>query len=195
MGTRSFPETRHRTRGSTTKRIFLSISTAQLERYMSVARKITRLATGLPPTGGSEIFTVPLLLRQDDRQSEDLPLGSRGGVAIRHYFPVDGEYLIKVRLGTNWQAYIRGMGRQHQLEVRIDGELVKRFTVGGEARGRAAPNTYSIAELGDPRLGGVPPHGRRWVGSPPAGHGGTAPDRRVLHEEDVGAGRHPAAGI
>ena len=129
---------------------FLSISTAQLERYMSAARKITRLATGLPPTGGSEIFTVPLLLRQDDRQSEDLPLGSRGGVAIRHYFPVDGEYLIKVRLGTNWQAYIRGMGRQHQLEVRIDGELVKRFTVGGEARGRAAPNTYSIAELGDP---------------------------------------------
>ena len=129
---------------------FLSISTAQLERYMSAARKITRLATGLPPTGGSETFTVPLLLRQYDRQSEDLPLGSRGGIAIRHNFPVDGEYLIKVRLGTNWQAYIRGMARPNQLEVRIDGALVKRFTVGGEAKGRAAPTTYTIAELGDP---------------------------------------------
>ena len=129
---------------------FLSISTAQLERYMSAARKITRLATGLPPTGGSETFTVPLLSFQDDRQSEDLPLGSRGGIAIHHYFPVDGEYLIKVRLGTNWQNYIRGMARQHQLEVRIDGALVQRFTVGGEARGRPAPNTFTIAELGDP---------------------------------------------
>ena len=129
---------------------FLSISTAQLERYMSAARKITRLATGLPPTGGSETFILPSLLMQDDRLSEDLPLGSRGGVAFRHYFPVDGEYLIKVRLGTNWQDYILGMARQHQLEIRIDGALVKRFTVGGEARGRPAPNTYTIAELGDP---------------------------------------------
>ena len=32
---------------------------------------------------------------QDDRQSEDLPLGSRGGIAIRHDFPVAGEYLVQ----------------------------------------------------------------------------------------------------
>lgn len=38
----------------------LSISTAQLERYLSAARHITRLATGLPPTGpGFETFAVP----------------------------------------------------------------------------------------------------------------------------------------
>ena len=42
------------------------------------------------------------------------------------------------------------MARPNQLEVRIDGALVKRFTVGGEAKGRAAPTTYTIAELGDP---------------------------------------------
>ena len=128
----------------------LTITTVHLERYLSAARKITRLATGLPPTGGYEIFDVPPLLGQDDQQSEDLPLGSRGGIAIRHTFPVDGEYLIKVRLATNWQDYIRGMGRRHQLDIRIDGGLVKRFSVGGEARGRPAPSTYTIAELGDP---------------------------------------------
>src|SRR6266511_260075 len=77
----------------------LSISTAHLERYMSVARQVTRLATGLPPTGPRiETFAMPLHVLQDDRQSEDLPLGSRGGIAIRHHFPVDGEYLVKVRL-------------------------------------------------------------------------------------------------
>ena len=129
----------------------LSISTAQLERYLSAARTITRLATGLPPTGpGFETFDVPLLLLQDERQDEDLPLGSRGGVAIPYHFPVDGEYLIKVELRTNWQDYILGMGTAHRLDVRIDSELVKRFTVGGEARGRPAPVTFTIAERGDP---------------------------------------------
>ncbi len=129
----------------------LSISTAQLERYLSAARTITRLATGLTPTGpGFETFDVPLLLLQDERQSEDLPLGSRGGVAVPHHFPVDGDYLIKIELRSNWQDYILGMGRAHLLDVRIDGELVKRFTVGGEDRGRPAPVTFTIAERGDP---------------------------------------------
>ena len=129
----------------------LSISTAQLERYLSAARTITRLATGLPPAGpGFETFDVPLLLLQDDRQSEQLPLGSRGGVAVPYHFPVDGEYLIKIELRSNWQDYILGMGSAHRLDVRIDGRLVKRFTVGGEARGRPAPVTFTIAERGDP---------------------------------------------
>ena len=129
----------------------LSISTAQLERYLSAARTITRLATGLPPASpGFETFDVPLLLLQDERQDENLPLGSRGGVAIPYHFPVNGEYLIKIELRTNWQDYILGMGSEHQLDVRIDGELVKRFTVGGEAHGRPAPVTFTIAEPGDP---------------------------------------------
>lgn len=131
----------------------LSISTAQLERYMSAARRITRLATGLPPSGpGFETFDVPILLTQEDRQSEDLPLGSRGGVAVRYYFPVDGEYLIKVGLRTNYQDFIQGMGSQHQLDIRIDGQLVKRLTVGGEAPGRAVPSSFtSTGEAGDPK--------------------------------------------
>ena len=131
----------------------LSISTAQLERYLSAARTITRLATGLSPLGsGFKTFDVPLLLRQDDHQSVDLPLESRGGIAIRHYFPVDGEYLIKILLRTNWQDMIQGMGTSHQLDVRIDGTLVKRFTVGGEAPGRPVPSTFNATgDAGDPR--------------------------------------------
>ncbi len=129
----------------------LSISTAQLERYLSAARRISRLAVGLPPTGpGFETFEVPLLLLQDDRQAPELPLGSRGGTAIRYHFPADGEYLIKIGLRTNWQDYVLGMGTAQQLDVRIDGALVKRFTVGGGATGRPAPVTFTIAEPGDP---------------------------------------------
>ena len=133
----------------------LSISTAHLERYMSVARQVTRLATGLPPSSPAlDRFEIPLHVLQDDRQSEDLPLGSRGGMAIHYNFPVDGEYLIKVRLQRQYQDYLKGMGWQQRLDVRLDGKLVKRFTVGGGAQGRPAAASY--AGDGEPGFAGDP---------------------------------------
>ena len=90
-----------------------------------------------PRSPGLERFEIPLHVLQDDRQSEDLPLGSRGGIAIHYDFPVDGEYLIKVRLQRQYQDYLKGMGWPQQLDVRLDGKLLKRFTVGGEAQGQA----------------------------------------------------------
>ena len=69
--------------------------------------------------------------------SEDLPFGSRGGIAIHYDFPVDGEYLIKVRLQRQYQDYLKGMGWPQQLDVRLDGKLLKRFTVGGAGQGPA----------------------------------------------------------
>ena len=109
----------------------LSVSPSLLERYMSAARKVSRLAVG-DPTVRSVIYSVPRNLVQDERISEDLPLGSRGGAALRHYFPVDGEYLIKLRLQRNFLDEIRGMADANQIEIRIDGVRVKSFTVGGE---------------------------------------------------------------
>jgi hypothetical protein len=133
----------------------LSISTAHLERYMSVARQVTRLAVGLPPVSpGLERFEIPLHVIQQDRQSEDLPLGSRGGIAVRYNFPVDGEYLIKVRLQRQYQDYLKGMGWPQRLDVRLDGKLLKRFTVGGGAKGRPAAASY--AGDGEPGFAGDP---------------------------------------
>ena len=133
----------------------LSISTAHLERYLSVGRQVTRLAVGLPPTVPAvERFEIPLHVVQDDRQSEDLPFGSRGGMAIRYAFPVDGEYVIKVRLRRQYQDYVMGMGWPQQLDLRLDGALVKRFTVGGEATGRPAAASY--AGDGEPGFAGDP---------------------------------------
>ena len=122
----------------------LSVTRAHLERYLSVARQVTRMATGFPPTSPDfESFDIPLHVVQDQRQSEDLPLGSRGGIAVRYNFPVDGEYLIKVRLQTNYAEFIRGMGWPQQIDIRLDGELMKRFTVGGEAPGTPAGRSYA----------------------------------------------------
>jgi mono/diheme cytochrome c family protein len=131
----------------------LSISTAHLERYMSVARQVTRLATGLPPSSpGLERFEIPLHVLQNDRQNEDLPFGSRGGIAIHHDFPVDAEYLVKVRLQRQYQDYLKGMGWPQKLDVRLDGKLLKRFTVGGGAKGRPAATSY--AGDGEPGFAG-----------------------------------------
>jgi hypothetical protein len=133
----------------------LTISRVHLERYLSVARQITRLATGMPPLQPTvDTFEVPLHVVQDQRQSEALPLGSRGGIAAPYNFPVDGEYVIKVRLRRQYQAYIMGMGWPQEIDIRLDGALLKRFTVGGAAQGRSAGASY--AGDGEPGFAGDP---------------------------------------
>ena len=132
----------------------LTISRAHLDRYLSVARQVTRLAVGLPPVSpGFETFEIPLHVVQDGRQDEALPLGSRGGLAIPYHFPVDGEYLFKVRLRRQYQAYIMGMGWTQQLDVRLDGRLLERLTVGGDAPGTPAASSY--AGDGEPGFAGA----------------------------------------
>ena len=134
----------------------LSITTTHMERYMSLARQVTRLATGLPPMApGVQTFEVPLHVVQDQRQSEDLPFGSRGGIAVQFDFPVNGEYLIKVQLRRQYQDYLMGMGWEQQLDVRLDGEFLERFTMGGGAT-EFRPAAASYAGSGEPGSAGAP---------------------------------------
>ena len=109
----------------------LTISPLLLERYMSAARKISRLAIG-DPAVRAILYRVPRTLVQDGRTDEDLPLGTRGGVAIPHYFPVDGEYLLKLRMKRNLIEEIRGLLHTYRIDVLIDGRRIKSFPVGGE---------------------------------------------------------------
>ena len=119
----------------------LTVSPVLMERYMSAASKVSSLAIGdrsIPAV--AETYRVPPKVSQDDRQNDDLPFGSRGGIAVRHPFPLDGEYLIQVRLERNSDEYIRGLlGEPHELDVRLDGTKIKRFSVGGERHGATGP--------------------------------------------------------
>jgi mono/diheme cytochrome c family protein len=124
----------------------LALTPSLLERYMSAARRISRLAVGDPTIGAgftSKAYQVPINLTQDDRMSEDLPFGSRAGVAVRHLFPLDGEYEIKVALKRSVYEYIVNLEEEHDLDVRVDGRRVERFRVGGAATGKPAPLTFS----------------------------------------------------
>ena len=129
----------------------LSVSPALLERYLSAARTVSRLAVGDPTlVPVFETYNVPKTLVQDAWMNEDLPFGTRGGGAVRHYFPLDAEYVVKIRLRRQLYDYIIGLGRPQQLEVRVDGVRVKQFTIGGEAKGRPAPVSFAGNIAGDP---------------------------------------------
>ena len=125
----------------------LSIQPALLDRYVSAAAAIARRALGdpsMPPIfvrygalkGNANDQTY---LRQTERLSEDFPLGSKGGVTARHFFPVDGEYVLKIRLQRTWDSIIRGLNVPTQFEIRLDGKRVAQFMLGGE---ESPPRTF-----------------------------------------------------
>jgi mono/diheme cytochrome c family protein len=125
----------------------LSMQPALLDRYVSAAAAIARRAVGdssIPPAfvrygALKDNANDQTYLRQTDRLGEDFPLGSKGGVAARHYFPVDGEYVFKLRLQRAWDSEIRGLNVSTQFEIRVDGKRVWQFTLGG---GKAPSKTF-----------------------------------------------------
>ena len=111
----------------------LTVSPVLLEKYLSAAATISRQAIGdrsLAPT--STEFSVPPATVQTERESRELPIGSRGGVAVHHHFPVDAEYVIKVRLQRGKDATtIVGMSDERRLDIRLDGRRIRQFRIGG----------------------------------------------------------------
>src|SRR5882672_10628024 len=79
----------------------LSTSPALLDRYMSAARKVSRLAVGdLAIKPVEEIYDAkrdPLKSTRNEQLNDDLPFDSRAGLTVGHYFPLDAEYVFKIR--------------------------------------------------------------------------------------------------
>jgi hypothetical protein len=129
----------------------LTVSPLLLERYMSVARQVSRLAVGdttmmvAPAT-----YPIDSSMKQTDRENEDLPFGARG-FSIRHTFPLDGEYVIQLRLKRTQNEYIRGLGRKPQpIEVRLDGTRIKLFAEAGLMKGVPPVEGFTQSDLGTP---------------------------------------------
>jgi len=89
---------------------------------------------------------------------DDLPWGTRGGLAAKSDFPADGDYVVKVEFAAPPNG-------PHQLEVTVDGRRMQIATVGenaggrgGRGRGRGAavkPLEFRIPIKAGPRLVGV----------------------------------------
>jgi len=129
----------------------LGTSPALIERYIGAAAKISRLAVGNTDLGP---ISVTYKVRGDlsqDRHVDGLPLGTRGGIQIRHNFPVDGEYLFRFSmLNVNFGPRYGGAAKDEQIEMSVNGERVMLrdlpstryyYIRGGGAPGQGAPTS------------------------------------------------------
>ena len=103
----------------------LTVAPGLFSRYMSAARTVSRLAV-VDPSIEADVVRYPVspLLAQDGRMSEDLPFGSRGGAAVRHHFPRDGDYVLRIELRNG------GRNEPQEIDVRVDGERVALLRAG-----------------------------------------------------------------
>jgi hypothetical protein len=98
----------------------LRVSPSLMDRYVAAAAKISRLAVGDAAIGATTSTY------RTSSISEDIPLGAPGGLAVRHYFPLDGVYSFKVKGGGG----IPYDNRVSKIEVTVDGESVSLVEVG-----------------------------------------------------------------
>jgi len=136
----------------------LSVSPSLLERYLSVARRVSRMAVGdLSLKPSDEEFLNPMKSAKD-RVSDDLPFDSAGGMSVRYYFPVDAEYLIRIKMpGEN--GAVHEFRAPIQAGLRTVGATFPRESFKSEAipNGRRGPDPAGGGAVGAGRGAPHPP--------------------------------------
>ena len=126
----------------------LFISPVSMQQYLNAARKISRLAVGDPniPTMVN-IHRLPVQMPQDAR-ADDLPFGTRGGLAVQSYFPLDADYAFQIQMA----GYIR---EPEQIEVTVDGKREEVIPVGPGGRRGSKAIEFRLPVKAGPRLVGI----------------------------------------
>ena len=105
------------------------LSPTLLDRYIAAAEKISRVAVGRPSVSpDGDTIRLPADLTQEEH-IEGLPIGTRGGALITYTFPMDGEYEVQIRLMRDRNEHVEGLNDVADLELLLDRERVKLFTV------------------------------------------------------------------
>jgi hypothetical protein len=128
----------------------LKLSPTLLERYLSAADKVSRLALQRPsPFVNIVWFRVPDDLSQE-RRLPGLPFGTRGGMSIDYTFPVDGEYEIAANLQRDLNEGVPLYAEDQHLEISIDGERIALFTLPGVTA--APPADERVNDPAEPEI-------------------------------------------
>jgi mono/diheme cytochrome c family protein len=144
------------------------LSPTLLDRYISAAEKISRIAIGRPNRSpGGDTIRIPPDLTQEEHL-EGLPIGTRGGAVLDYTFPMDGEYDVQIRLMRDRDEHVEGLTEPHDLELLLDRARVQVFTVKPPQREpehatvdqhlkvrvpvRAGPHALGVAFLKKPSL-------------------------------------------
>jgi hypothetical protein len=119
----------------------LGLSPLLLERYLSIARRVTTAALG-PQSLAPNVYTRRITYETPQTKWIDgLPFGTRGGTAFSYRFPTDGEYSIKIKLQRRYDRiigidrYVGGSDvedkpKRERIEIALDGKPVALFAIG-----------------------------------------------------------------
>src|SRR5690606_32313371 len=133
----------------------LRVSPTHIDQYLAAARDISIMAVGdaSPEPARAEYRSD---LANVTRHVHGLPLGTRGGLLIEHYFPADGEYVFNLNvssvIGAELRAYPQGwLDDRHKVILTIDGEKVFEGELGGEEDLRAVDQRQieAVGEIKD----------------------------------------------
>ncbi|MEO6185579.1 MAG: DUF1592 domain-containing protein [Steroidobacteraceae bacterium] len=126
----------------------LQVSPTFLDQYLAAARNVAVQAVGNPgsrpvgtpysnPSGGPQLTHV-----------EGLPLGTRGGFAVDHIFPADGEYELNINDMAR-ALWVEGMEFENTLIAMVDGVKIYEVKIGGDEDQKA------IDQKGDPPVDAI----------------------------------------
>jgi hypothetical protein len=124
----------------------LRTSPAFLEQYITAARTISRMAIGRASSKpSSREYRVPTNVDQSIHV-DGLPLGTRGGMAVNHYFPADGEYVFNIRQFLfHGAGYVTKIDQPHKVILTIDDVRVFERSFGGPEDLKAVDQLQSAA--------------------------------------------------
>ncbi|MEO8314198.1 MAG: DUF1592 domain-containing protein [Pseudomonadota bacterium] len=123
----------------------LKVSPSFLEQYITAARDISLLAVGNPaPKQQLASYRLPPGNSQY-RHVDGLPLGTRGGMLVEHYFPTDGDYDFTIT-GLAGATYVFGLDEPHTVIMTIDGRKVFEQSLGGDADVKAIDQQQAQAQ-------------------------------------------------
>ena len=122
------------------------LSPTLLNRYISAAQKISRLAVGSTQSSlQSDTIGLPADLTQED-YLPGMPLGTRGGLSTTYTFAQDGEYEIQILLARDLAGVVSGLrdSRSHEMLVLIDRKPMHTFTISKAIIGNEVLNEKAL---------------------------------------------------
>jgi mono/diheme cytochrome c family protein len=110
----------------------LLTSPALIGGYISAAQAVATTVVGDPDVEPTTTM-VPVTYEDQRRHMAGLPLGTRGGAVVRHYFPADGYYELSAELyqSVDGSRGVVGVDVPSQFDILVDGKRVHQASLGG----------------------------------------------------------------
>jgi hypothetical protein len=101
------------------------LSPTLLDAYLNAAAELSRLAVGDPKAAPGDKDYKKSGYNSQWQHVPGAPYGTRGGIAVTHIFPADGDYVFKLAFDHTTTGGFQGRGTEfEQVEVSIDGAPV-----------------------------------------------------------------------